>query len=158
MTSSAWSRPQETAAMDDRAAIGSVMDSLYAMISGPAGPRDWARQEDLFHPAARQMRTGVEADGAPWIKTMTPDEYREDTEAWFMQTAFYEIEIGRRIDVLGNMAQVWSLYEARRAPDDPTPERRGVNSVQLYRDESGRWRIVSMIWDNERPGVAVEPF
>ena len=31
------------------------------------------------------------------------------------------------------MAHVWSNYEARRSPDDTQPERRGINSIQLFR-------------------------
>jgi hypothetical protein len=130
---------------------------MYAMISGPAGPRDWSRQLEVFHPNARQMRTGVDQSSCAWIKIMSPREYREDVTPFFAEASFYETEIARRIDVLGNMAQVWSVYEARRDPGDVAPERRGVNSIQLFKDY-GRWRIVSMIWDNERPGVAIEPF
>ena len=137
--------------------IGAVVDAMYAMISGPAGPRDWSRQKDVFHPEARQMRTGVDAEGRPWIRIMGLEEYAADTAPFFAENPFYEVEIDRRIDVLGNMAQVWSLYEARRAPDDAVVERRGINSIQLYRDEAG-WRIISMIWDNERPGVTAQPF
>lgn len=144
--------------MDEKQAIGAVVDEMYAMISGPAGPRDWSRQLGVFRPDARQMRTGVDADGRPWIKAMGPDEYRADVTPFFMANPFFEVEIARRIDVLGNMAHVWSLYEARTAPDDATPERRGINSIQLFRDETGAWKIVSMIWDNERPGVVAEPF
>jgi hypothetical protein len=135
--------------------IGSVVDAMYAMVSGPAGPRDWARQAEVFHPHARQMRTGVDASGKPWIKLMGLEDYRQDTAPFFAANDFFEIETARRIDVFGNMAHVWSVYEARRAPDDATPERRGINSIQLYRDERGHWRIVSMIWDNEREGVKV---
>jgi hypothetical protein len=142
----------------DQDDIGAVIDGMYAMISGPAGPRDWSRQRELFHPEARQMRTGVDAEGRPWIRIMGLDDYAADTEAFFAANDFFEVEIDRRIDVLGNMAHAWSLYEARRAPDDAVPERRGINSIQLYRDETGRWRIISMIWDNERPGVSVQPF
>ena len=67
------------------------------------------------------------------------------------------METARRIDVFGNMAHVWSVYEARTHPDDAEPERRGINSIQLYRDEHGRWSILNMIWDNERPGLTVPP-
>jgi len=140
----------DTAASDQ---IGAVVDAMYAMISGPRGPRDWARQMDIFHEEARQMRTGLGEDGAPWIRIMGPDAYRADVTPFFDATDFYEVEIGRRIDVFGNMAQVWSAYEARDALGDGPPERRGINSIQLYREAGGRWRIVSMIWDNERPGL-----
>ncbi|MEZ5996659.1 MAG: nuclear transport factor 2 family protein [Hyphomonadaceae bacterium] len=138
--------------------IGSVIERMYAIISGPAGPRDWAAQKQIFHPEARQMRTGVDERGAPWIKIMSVEDYAENTAPFFAVTDFYEVETARRIDVLGNIAHVWSVYEARNAPGDATPERRGVNSIQLYRGEDGRWRIISMIWDNERDGVKIAPF
>jgi hypothetical protein len=144
--------------MDDEAAIGAAVDAMYAMVSGPAGARDWSQQFEVFHEDARQMRTGLDDAGAPWIKVMTPQAYAADTAAFFAATPFFEVEIARRIDVMGNMAHVWSLYEARTTPEDATPERRGVNSIQLYNDGGAGWRIVSMIWDNERPGVTVAPF
>ena len=144
--------------MDERAAIGAVIDEMYAMISGPAGPRDWSRQRAVFHPDSRQMRTGVDAAGTPWIKIMSQAEYEADVTPFFMANPFFEVEIARRIDVLGNMAHVWSLYEARTAPDDAKAERRGINSIQLYKDADRGWRIMSMIWDNERPGISAEPF
>jgi hypothetical protein len=145
--------------VDDKAAVGAVVDEMYAMIAGPAGPRDWSRQAGCFHPDARQMRTGVDGDGAPWIKIMSPAEYQADVSAFFMSTPFFEVEVARRIDVLGNMAHVWSLYEARNAPDDKTPERRGINSIQFFKGADSAWKIVSMIWDNERPpNVLAEPF
>ena len=142
----------------DRAAIGEIVDQVYATISGPAGPRDWSAQDQLFHSSGRQMRTGVDGNGSAWIKIMTPDEYRIDTTPFFAENDFYEVEIQRRIELLGNMAHVWSLYEARRSPDDESPERRGINSIQLFRDPERGWQVVSMIWDNERPGIKAEPF
>jgi len=142
----------------DRTDIGAVIDAMYATISGPAGPRDWLLQAEIFHPDSRQIRTGVDIDGTPWMKIMGREGYVADTTPYFMANDFFEIETGRRIDVLGNMAHVWSSYEARRSPDDAEPERRGVNSIQLFRDGDGLWSIVAMIWDNERPGVSVQPF
>lgn len=142
----------------EHAAVGAVVDEMYAMISGPKGPRDWSRQSNAFTAEARQMRTGVDADGRAWIKIMSPADYARDVAAFFEANDFFEVEIARRIDLLGNIAQVWSLYEARTAPHDATPERRGVNSIQLFRDPDLGWRIVSMIWDNERTGVSVAPF
>ncbi len=56
----------------------------------------------------------------------------------------------RRIDLFGNIAHVWSSYEARTSPDDAEPERRGINSIQLFRHPGHGWRIIHMIWDNER--------
>ena len=136
--------------MTDEDAIGAVIDEMYDMISGPAGPRDWSRQANCFLPEARQVRTFVDADGRAGMKAMGPDEYRENVTPFFMANPFFEVETGRRIDVFGNMAHVWSNYEARTSPADADVERRGINSIQLFRHPDLGWRIVNMIWDNER--------
>ena len=141
--------------MNDLEAIGAAVDEMYAMISGPKGPRDWSRQANCFHPAARQIRTSLDEIGRPAMKMMSLEQYARDTTPFFAENDFYEVEIGRRIDLFGNIAQVWSAYEARRSPDDAEPERRGINAIQLFRTPEAGWRIVSMIWDNERDGVGV---
>lgn len=141
--------------MDDRASIGAIVDEMYAMISGPKGPRDWSRQANCFHPEARQIRTWIDADGRPQCRIMGLDDYARDTSLFFAENDFYEVEIGRRIDLFGNIAHVWSAYEARTSPGDDKPERRGINSIQLFRDADAGWRIVAMLWDNERDGVAL---
>jgi len=141
--------------MDDQAAIGAVVDEMYAMISGPRGPRDWTRQANCFHPDARQIRTWIDADGRPACKIMGVADYARDTTPFFAENDFYEIEIGRRIDLFGNIAHVWSAYEARTAPGEAAPERRGINSIQLFKDPGLGWRIMAMIWDNEREGLSL---
>lgn len=137
----------------DPARIGDIVDAMYAMVSGPAGPRDWSLQDVIFHSEARQMRTGVDASDKAWIKIMAPADYIADTAAFFAAHDFFESEVSRRVEEFGNIAHVWSIYEARRSADDAEPERRGINSIQLFRNEYGRWQITSMIWDNERPGL-----
>ena len=136
--------------MNDDEAIGAVIDEMYAMISGPAGPREWSRQDNCFLPEARQVRTWVDEQGGPQKLSMSLDESRENTTPFFAENPFYEVETSRRIDRFGNMAHVWSGYEARRAPDDDTAERRGINSIQLFNHPEHGWRIIHMIWDNAR--------
>ncbi|HYI64506.1 MAG TPA: hypothetical protein VEW71_06430 [Allosphingosinicella sp.] len=139
----------------DLAEIGTAVDEMYAMISGPRGPRDWSRQANCFHPQARQIRTWIDGEGRPACTIMGLDDYAGDTTPFFAENDFYEVEIGRRIDLFGNIAHVWSAYEARGSESDEKPERRGINSIQLFRDPDRGWRIMSMIWDNEREGVAL---
>ena len=136
--------------MTDQEAIGAVLDNMYDMISGPAGPRDWSRQLDSFLPEARQVRTWVDDEGRPQCLMMGLDEYADNTTPFFAENDFYEVETARRINVFGNMAHAWSNYEARRTPDDTDVERRGINSIQLFRHPVYGWRIIHMIWDNER--------
>ena len=142
--------------MDDPG-IDSLLAAFYSNISGPAGkPRSPADDAALFHPQARLMRTGVDGEGRPWLRVMTLEEYAEDTAPFFASTDFYEIEVARHVERFGNVAWVRSVYEARRHPDDPELLKRGVNSIQLYHD-GDRWWLVSVLWDNERPGLAVPP-
>ena len=136
--------------MTDHEAIGAVVDEMYAMISGPAGPRDWSRQANCFLPEARQVRTFVDEQGRPGMLSMGLDEYAANVSPFFMAHPFYEVETSRRIDLFGNIAHVWSAYEARTSPDDAGVERRGINSIQLFHHPELGWRIIHMIWDNER--------
>jgi len=134
--------------------LASLIDEFYAIISGPAGLRDWSRERAILHPRARLMRTGVDENGKPWIRVMSLDEYIADTAPFFAADDFHEIEVARRVDRFGNWAHVRSVYEARRRPGDPELLKRGVNSIQLFHDGE-RWQVVSVLWDNEREGVEV---
>jgi hypothetical protein len=136
--------------MTEEQAIGAVIDEMYDMISGPAGPRDWSRQRNCFLPEARQVRTFVDQQGRPAMLAMGLDEYAANVTPFFAENAFYEVETSRRIDLFGNIAHVWSSYEARTSPDAADVERRGINSIQLFRHPELGWRIIAMIWDNHR--------
>lgn len=136
--------------MTDEQAIGAVIDEMYDMISGPAGQRDWSRQANCFLPEARQVRTFVDSEGRPAMLAMGLDEYRENVTPFFAENPFYEVETSRRIDLFGNIVHVWSSYEARTSPEAEDVERRGINSIQLFRYPEMGWRIVAMIWDNAR--------
>ncbi|MEO7655029.1 MAG: hypothetical protein ABIS23_05025 [Sphingomicrobium sp.] len=137
---------------DEDEKIGAVIDEMYASISGPAGPRDWSRQANCFLPEARQVRTWIDEQGKRQMLAMGLEDYAANTTPFFAANPFYEIETGRRIDRFGNMAQVWSHYEARTSRDEADVERRGINSIQLFNHPEDGWRIIHMIWDNERPG------
>lgn len=135
---------------------GRLMRAVYACISGPAGaPRDWDRFRYLQHPRATCLRTVVEADGSTRADVFDVESYIADATALFASNDFHEIEIEQRVQRFGQVAHVWSLYEARPAPDSPILLKRGANSIQLCH-EHGRWWVFSTIWDNERPGLVFD--
>ncbi|HYF22549.1 MAG TPA: hypothetical protein VD929_04040 [Caulobacteraceae bacterium] len=136
---------------DDEREIGMVLEAMYRLVSGPAGPRDWSGAGAVFHPECRMIRTGRDHDDRPSVRIMTLDEYASANAKFFDEQGFYETEVGRRIHLFGAIAHAWSAYEIRLAPKGPA-ERRGINSVQLCKDGQGRWRILSMFWDNEGDG------
>ena len=147
----AQNQPSAAAAAkpEDVASIESVVKALYAVISGPAGTRDWDRFRSLFIADARLMPTGMAPDGSARFRSLTPEGYIERTAPLFAKEGFYESEKARRVERFGNIAHVFSTYEARRAPD-AQPFMRGLNSIQLFNDGK-RWWIVSVLWDPERP-------
>ena len=74
--------------MSDEEQIGRVIEEMYAMVSGPAGPRDWSRQRNSFLPEARQVRTWVDEQGRPAMKLMGLAEYAENTTPFFSANPF----------------------------------------------------------------------
>jgi hypothetical protein len=143
--------------VDHEAAISTLLDALYAQVSGPAGHRrDWSRQAEMFLPTARMLRTGVDEAGKPWALEMKVADYPANFEQKIGDAPFFEVEIHRVIQRFGNIAQVFSTYEAWRDAEHTDFIKRGINSVQLYNDGE-RWRVVNMIWDDEREGLAIDP-
>ena len=138
--------------MIDTTGIDEAITSLYETVSGPAGAeRDWEKERNYQHPEARLIRTSVDDEGRPAMNIMTLDGYVENTREFFHENDFYEVEVARRLDVFGNVAHAWSTYEARHQPNDQKPFMRGINSIQLFNDGE-RWRILHVLWDNEREG------
>ena len=58
--------------------------------------------------------------------------------------------------MFGNIAHAFSTYEAYEDAGRTRFLKRGINSIQLYRVD-GEWKIAAMVWDDERPGLAVGP-
>jgi hypothetical protein len=136
--------------------IPRLVRAIYECISGAAGaPRDWARFRYLQHPQARSLRTVVDADGTTRAMVFDVDSYILDVAPFFAANDFHEVEIEQRVERFGQVAHVWSRYEARPAADSPVLLKRGANSIQLCH-EHGRWWVFSTIWDNERDGVVFD--
>src|ERR1043165_1302861 len=138
--------------MSDTESLDAIIRAMYESVSGPAGlDRDTLRERSLFMPGAHLVRVALTEDGTPQAKMMDVEAYLKDTADFFRENDFYEVEIARRTEVFGQIAQVFSTYEARHGLDDPVPFKRGINSIQLFND-GDRWWIVNMLWDNEREG------
>ncbi|MEZ5974991.1 MAG: nuclear transport factor 2 family protein [Planctomycetota bacterium] len=140
----------------DPAQIGGLMQSLYDVISGPAGQaRDWTRFEGLFHPGgAWLMVVGRPGGGeARLARRLTPADYRAAAEPMFQASGFHERELSRRVECYGHIAQVFSTYETRHEATGPVFDR-GINSLQLVW-EDGRWYVLSILWQGESIGPAL---
>ena len=137
----------------DVASIDSIIAALYDVVSGPAGERrDEKRFRSLFAPGARLIPVRPRAKPAVGAQAlvMTVDEFFDAVNKNTEKTGFFEREIARQTQTYGDIAHVFSTYEARRAAADPKPFARGINSIQLLRDGE-RWWVVTIFWDAERP-------
>jgi len=141
-------QPAPTVNPSDVKSIDSILTALYAVISGPAGDRDWNHFRSLFAKDARLTSDTKESADHP-ARLMSPDEYITLAGGYFKSHAFYENAIVNKVDRFGNIAQVFSSYESRNAPNEK-PFARGINSIQLFYDQN-RWYVLSILWDEETP-------
>ena len=133
----------------DGGSIDAIIAALYDVISGPAGKkRDWDRMRSLFMPGARLIPTGPRPGGGYGSRALTVEDYVTRGTPLFEKEGFFETELARRTESFGQIAHVFSTYEARHAPTDAKPFQRGINSIQLMNDGK-RWWIVTIFWQGE---------
>ena len=143
-------RPIVEARAGDVITIEGIVTASYETISGGVGvARQWGRDRTLFDPNSRSVAIHVDAkSGAIKTESMTEQDYADRSDASLVKDGFTEHEIKHEIKRFGNVATVLSSYEG--ATSGKVIER-GVNIFQLYFDGK-RWWILSMVWDEERPG------
>ena len=127
--------------------LDSILAAVYNIISGPPGDRDWNRFRSLFIPGARLTSAQKNKDGSFFLEDV--EGYAQGAGTYFKTHGFFENSIVNRVERFGNVAQVFSSYESRHAPNEK-PFARGVNSIQLFNDGT-RWWVVSILWDEETP-------
>lgn len=134
----------------DVISIDAIINALYDVLCGPAGPRDWNRERFITHPGARMMR-GLPADApageppTPGLAIFSTEQFIEYATPRLLAEDFYEYETGRKVFRFGRLAHVISAYGSTRSLDQ-APFARGINSVQLWFD-GGRWWIMGVAWD-----------
>ena len=125
-----------------------VIKTMYSVISGPAGERDWDLFHSLFTADARMGALHATPEGVAYA-AFTPAQYRERNAPHFLQQGFYEEELHREVHRFGELVHVFSSYQYRFEEEGDVISR-GINSVQLVQTGEG-WKIVSLQWNSERP-------
>lgn len=149
-------RPIIEARTEDVSTIEGIVKASYETISGGVGvPRQWGRDRTLFDANSRSVAVGVKAKtGAVTTRGSTEQEFADEADASMVKDGFTERELKHAIKRFGNVATVLSSYEGTVASGKVIS--RGVNIFQLYFDGK-RWWILSMVWDEERPGNPIPP-
>ncbi|RMH14212.1 MAG: hypothetical protein D6695_01900 [Planctomycetota bacterium] len=139
----------------DVESIDAIIKAYYESLSGPPGEdRDWDRFKSLFQPQARFIpcRPGQNGKASIWV--LAVNDFVEINRTIMIKGGYFEKEVGRRVEQFGNIAHVWSTYEARKSGKEHVPYSRGIYSFQLLKD-GDRWWFVTAYWDYERPEAPI---
>ena len=116
--------------------------------------RDWEAERALYHPRATMVRTGLDENGERFALVMSYDEYIANATNLLDGVEFREVELHQEVREFGNVAQLTSVYEFTFEGANRNYSGRGVNFFNLV-NEGGGWKIMSIVWDNERDGVSL---
>lgn len=137
--------------METHSQIETLLPSLYESICFQSGEKPtFERLRGHFLPEALLINNNNPA--APVVLTLEGFIQAVQTAISSGQVKeFHEQEIARTIEIVGNIAHVFSRYEARFDAASPEPFSVGVNSIQLIHLETPNgveWRISSMAWND----------
>lgn len=154
-TAETWT-PSMTPLPQDVSSIDGMVQAWYDIVSGPAGePRNWSRDSTLYSPGVRFVIVGAGADGVEHATVTDHGTFAGESTPGFEKNGFFEREIHRETQRIGNVAYLLSTYEWRRTPDGLVGGR-GVNSISLFFDGT-RWWITQAMWSDETPANPIPP-
>lgn len=141
--------PHYNALKSDVETLDGIIAALYQVISGGVGEmRDWQRMRSLFIPEARIMAIFPKPDSSDFnLRILSLSDYIANSGPRLIEVGFREQEIQRKTEQWGELAQVYSSYQALE--DKTQTVRRGINSLQLMHDGK-RWWIISFLFEAER--------
>lgn len=134
----------------DVESIDAIIKAMYSVISGPAGERNWSRFHSLFLPEATMGAAVSTPQGGVRYRSFIPAEYQQNNQPFFLQSGFFEEELGRKVSAYGNLASVQSAYQSRFQQNGKVTDR-GINYITLIKAK-GRWWIASLHWQDENKG------
>jgi hypothetical protein len=138
---------------DAKAEIDRLADSFFALFSNRDDAPDLARIFDLFVPNGLIAKC---TNSDPEISTL--EEFiapRQELLTNGTLTDFAESETSERTQIFGNIAQRLSTYQKSGCLNGVPFSTRGVKTFQFVRTRTA-WRILSVTWDDEREGLAIE--
>ena len=97
--------------------VDQVIETLYESTSYlPGDGPDWMTFQSLFLPGALVVSNASSAMSVPDFVAATQEAVNEGTERGYI-----EVEVARRVEAFGSVAQIFSTFEARYSPYDDKP-------------------------------------
>ncbi len=140
--------------VDAKAEIDRLAESFFGLFSNRDGVRpDLGRIFDLFIPNGLIAKcTGPDPEISTLHEFIAP---RQELLTNGSLTDFSESETSEGTHIFGNTAQRVSTYQKSGCLNGVPFSTRGVKTFQFVRTRIG-WRILSVSWDDERDGLAIE--
>jgi hypothetical protein len=131
---------------DDSSPLDQLIREFYRVICfEEGGTPDFERLMTLFSPHARITR--VTPEGVDHLDVTGFSALVHELLELGAFTSFYEHELARNAHRYGRVFHIASAYETKASPEAIDYLERGVNSLQVLREQDG-WRIVSLCWDS----------
>ena len=132
--------------------LSALMDAFFDAVSFDSGSPRYERLHELFIEDGKLIKNTTEV---PEISSV--DEFiapRRELVATGKLASFREHETAEITEVFGQVAHRFSTYSKTGVLAGEPFEGRGVISTQFVKTPDG-WRIASLAWDDERPGLAL---
>ena len=129
-----------------------VAELWKASSHAPGVAADADRLQGLFRSDAVVVG-GIYHEGKPVFHAMKAADFVA-VQRQPRPQGFDECEVVREVREYDRFASVYSIVETRRDPKAAKADYTGVNSIQLYREDSG-WKIVSLYYHVEKPSSPI---
>ena len=137
-----------------RREIDRLTASFFALFCNRGGVRpELERMFELFVPGGVIARC---SGNDPEVFTLR--DFIVPRQEWLSNGTlleFAEEETSAQTQIFGHLAQRTSVYQKSGSRDGVAFSSRGIKSFQ-FAATTGGWRIVSMMWDDERDGFSLE--
>jgi hypothetical protein len=130
-----------------------LMSAFFTAVSFERGGRpDYEALYGLFVEGGRLIRTGSDEPNIATVEQFVAPRLKLVESGTLEQ--FREVETGARTDVFGSVVHRLSTYAKSGVSNGVPFAAHGVISTQFVQTVAG-WRMSSMAWDDERPGLTV---
>lgn len=135
--------------MNDSQKIRETIGRFYEILSGTKNEwRDWDILRSLFSRGACLVKNISSGSGTGSPSSYDVESYIKYLDTVLKKNNFFEEGYDYEIRISGNIAQVYSLYEARENPEQINPVKSGVNLIHLVRDGE-EWKVQNMLWEDQ---------
>ena len=136
--------------MENEQSIIIAINRFYEIISGKRREeRNWTEMRDLFIESAVLTPYVFGDDTEVKVVSYNIEGYINRLKQSNAEHDIHEKGFNYKIDIYGNIANVYSEYSAEITKTNETYMKKGINLIQLLKSEKG-WKIVSMLWENTR--------